>query len=446
MLQRKAMDRLLSWKKSGAKKCLIVEGASQIGKTYIIEKFGEQNYRSFIELNFIQNPSLINIFKGDLNTETILTGIRLYLPGSEIIEGDTLIFLDEIQECEEAITALKFLAADRRISVICSGSALGIKYKQHSTSYPVGSVDYLFMNSLDFEEFLWAMNVDSDTISMLGGLFRNKKYDTRVPFAVHTRMLSLLKQYMVIGGMPEAVQKFSDTGDYHEVDIIQRRLYQDYINDIARYALPDIKIKAERCYKSIPLQLSKENHKFQYGMVEHRGTSAKFDSSIDWLTSAHMAIAVNNLSAVDYPLKSYADSSNFRIYPNDIGLLVCTYGYELKAAILQDSGIETPSADFVLGRAKGGLYEALAAEILFKRGYEDLHFYRNKAGTVEIEFVIEGTDGIVPVEIKAGRKHSRSLSAILESENIRYGYKFSSQNIGMAGKKITMPIYMLMFI
>ncbi len=445
MLQRKISEKLLDWKNSGTNKALIVEGARQIGKTFTINQFGKENYSSFIELNFIENPSLVNIFKGSLDADTVLTAIRLYIPDSKIIDGNTLIFLDEIQECSEAITALKFLAADKRISVICSGSALGMSYKPQ-TSYPVGSVEYLSMKSLDFEEFLWAMNIDKDIISDLKSYFDNKNFDKKVPFAIHEKLNFLLRQYLVIGGMPEVVQTFVDTKDYGIADSVQRRLYRDYINDIARYANPNIKIKAEKCYKSIPMQLSKENHKFQYGVVEHKATGAKYESSVDWLSSAHIAIPVYNLSKPEYPLEAFSIDNNFRLYPSDISFLICTYGYEIKAALLEDNNIDEKPSNIIMRSAKGGIYEALAADMLYKSGHTSLWFYRDEKGTPEIEFFIENGDGVIPIEIKAGRNKTKSLDAVLKSEDIRYGYKFASQNIGKAGKKITLPMYMMMFI
>lgn len=445
MLKRKILSKLTEWKNSRPEKCLIVEGARQIGKTFIIREFAKENYESQIELNFIENPSLSDIFKGALDSESVLTAVTLYVPDSKIIPGNTLLFIDEIQECSEAITALKFLAADSRIDVICSGSALGMSYKPQ-TSYPVGSVEYLKMTALDFEEFLWALNVDENIIFSLKKLFDDKDCKSKVPFAVHEKMNSLLRQYLVLGGMPEVVQNFVDNKDYRSADTIQRRLYKDYLYDIARYAKPDIKIKAERCYKSIPLQLTKENHKFQYGVVEHKATSSKYESSVDWLVNAHIAVSVNNLRATEYPLKAFSVEENFRIYPTDISFLICTYGYEIKSALLNDKKIEERPDDIILSTAKGGIYEALAADMLYKSGHENLNFYRSEKGTPEIEFFVENEDGVIPVEIKAGRTGTKSLNTVLENDNIKYGYKFASQNIGKSGKKITMPLYMLMFL
>ena len=441
MLKRKAMTSLEKWKATPKRKSLLISGARQVGKTYLVRRFAEANYASFIELNFVENNSLTEIFAGSLDAQSILTNIRLVMPHQKIIPGETLLFLDEIQECPQAITALKFLTQAEEIDVIASGSALGIAYKQ-TASFPVGAVEFLDMTSLDLEEFLWAIGIGEDVIDTVRSYFVRK---APVPQGIHTKMMEYLHRYMVIGGMPEAVQKFTDSQSYSEADAVLRSIYRSYIADIAHYAAPDVRIKAEKCYRSIPLQLTKDNHKFQYKAVEEKGTARKFETSIDWLVNACMAYPVHNVSAVEFPLEAYIKEDNFRLYMNDIGLLISTYDYELKNVLLHDGILEKKPDNLVLRAAKGGLYESLAADILMKNG-KKLSFFRNDAGSVELEFFFENAEGIIPVEIKAGKNSTASLNRILEQENIPYGYKLSSQNVGTAGKKITHPLYMLMFI
>ena len=441
LLNRKAMRELLHWKNSPARKSLIISGARQIGKTTLVRCFAQESYASVIELNFLEDSSLKDIFSGPLDAQTIFTNIRLFRPHTKIIPNETLLFLDEVQECPDAITALKFLSQDPRFDVIATGSALGMAYKQ-VTSFPVGFVEYLDMYAMDFEEFLWALHVDDAVLSLIWTAFESR---TPVSPAIHERMMTYLRQYMVVGGMPEVVASFSEAGDYAAADVIQRQIYRAYISDIARYAPPQIQIKAEKCYTSIPLQLTKENHKYQYKTVEERGTARKFETSIDWLINAHIAIPVNNVSAIEFPLKAYAKEDNFRLYMSDIGLLICTYPYEIKKALLEDRVQKAESSGFMLRVAKGGLYESLAADILTKQGIP-LYFFRNETGSVEIEFLIENRDGIIPIEIKAGRSSTASLNRVLEQDTIPYGYKFASQNVGVSGKKITLPLYMLMFL
>lgn len=442
MLRRKIQQKLYEWKTERNDKCLIITGARQVGKTFIVRQFAKEKYSSFIELNFIENPELSSIFRDSLNADHILAGLQLYFPDSKIIPGDTLILLDEIQECTNAVTALKFLAGDKRFDVIATGSLLGLRYKG-STSYPVGSVDYLDMYSLDLEEFLWASGIGEETIGLLRRCFDEK---TAVPYGIHKKMMEYLRRYMVIGGMPEVVNEFAD-GNFVAADAAQRRIYRDYLADIARYADPNIKIKAEKCFRSIPLQLSKENHKFQYSVVEHKGNAKKFGSSLDWLINANMAFPVLNVSKVEYPLSAYAVDDNLRLYNTDIGLLICAYDYSLKRALLEDEDFfDQALSNPVLKTAKGGLYEALVAEMLWKNGHSDLYFFRNEQGTVEIEYLFDSTDGTVPVEVKAGKTKTKSLNSVLKQEDIRFGYKLADQNVGVKEKKVTLPLYMAMFL
>ena len=440
LLKRKALIDLRKWKAENKHKSLIISGARQVGKTYIVREFGKE-YRSFIELNFLEQPELCQIFKSNISVDTILMGIRLSKPDAHIIDGDTLIFLDEIQECPEAITALKFMASDIRIDTVASGSALGMAYNRVS-SFPVGYVDYLDMHSLDFEEFLWSIGIDEDIIEHIKGHFNML---TTVEDIFHDRFMQYLRQYMVLGGMPEVIDIFQKTNDFHTAYEVQKRIYRDYLADIARFAAPAEKIKAEKCYRSIPSQLMKDNHKFQYSVVEHKGTARKFESSVDWLESAHMTIPVKNVSFVEYPLQMHEIYENMRIYPSDIGLIICTFDFSIVQAILADGNISETNT-LILKTAKGGLYEALIADMLTKNGHKNLHFYRNDAGTAEIEFLIEGRDGVIPVEVKAGRKKAKTLDNLLKKEDIIKGYKLANQNIGIDGKKVTLPLYMAMWI
>lgn len=439
MLKRKYTEQLNSWKEHKNEKALVINGARQVGKTYLVEKFGE-TYESFIELNFIEKPNLIDIFSGELTPEAILTGINLNLPGTKIIDGKTLIFLDEIQECPNAITALKFLAKDKRIDVIATGSALGMAYNR-ATSFPVGYVEYMDMTALDFREFLWALGIDNTTIQQVKSYYEKMEV---VPEGIDKAMRKYLAKYMVIGGMPEVVNTFLEKEDYYGADQVQKRIYRDYLADIARFANPDIKIKAEACFKSIPGQLNKDNHKFQYGVVEKKGSARKFESSVDWILNANMAVSVHNISHVEYPLADHKMADSFRIYMSDIGLYVGTYDYSLKAQLLNDV-MDEKTDSIILKAAKGGLYEALVCDILYKNGHRDLFFYRNEAGTAELEYLYDGPEGVVPIEVKAGKSRTKTLNNILKKEDIKRGYKLSAQNVGQSEKKVTMPIYMAMF-
>lgn len=441
MLTRKVMNKLLAWKGRQNRKSLVISGARQIGKTYIVRAFAQAYYESFLELNFIENPEYKTIFAGGLDVDSLLLNLSLYIPDAKFIPNKTLILLDEVQECPEAMTSLKFWTQDGRYDVIATGSGLGMNYRQES-SYPVGNVEYMNMYSLDFEEFLWANGVSEDIIGKVRECFEKRM---PVPQALHVKLLEHLRRYMVIGGMPEAVTTYIETKNLKAVDDVQRRLYRDYIVDIAHYASPEIQIKAEKCYRSVPAQLTKENHKFQYSQVESKGTAPKFGNSLDWLVNAYMLKPVYNVKRIEYPLEAYKEDNNFRMYKSDIGLLMAGFDFGLKKALIEDGAMEDKSTNIMLGVAKGGLYESLAADFLIKKDIENIYFYKDVKSTMEIEFLIMNEDGVIPIEVKAGRKKANSLSRILESGVCRYGYKLASQNVGVAGNKITMPLYMLMF-
>lgn len=443
MLKRKILNDLIAWKKRDNHKSLIITGQRQIGKTFVIDKMFSKEYKSYISFNFILQEEAKRIFSGNLDIDTLINNIRAYSPSFKPIEKDTLILLDEIQECDEAIVALKTFTEDGRYDVIAMGSSLGINYSSKK-SYPVGKVEYLNMYSLSFEEFLWALNVDEDLILDLKRYYDTKK---RIPEVLDAKMWEYLRLYMVVGGMPEIVDEYVNNKDLNKVHEIQNRLLNDYSRDIARFANGSEKIKAQKCYETIALQLTKDNHKFQYKEVESKATSTKYFSSVDWLKNQLLVIKVNNLKCIDYPLEHYQDDDNFRLYPSDIGMLIGRYESSVKRSIIDDKKIESPSSSLLLRTAKGGMYEALAADILYKNGHSKICFYKHEKNTSEIEFIIQKENDIIPIEIKAGREKANSLRNILnDNELIRFGYKMSSNNIGTSGKLVTMPLYLLMFV
>lgn len=441
MLARKVTKTLLDWKSRNNRKSLVISGARQIGKTYSVRAFAKEYYDSFVELNFIEHPEYKMIFEGGLDVNTLLLNLSVYITDAKLVPGKTLILLDEVQECSEAVTSLKFWTQDDRYDVIATGSGLGMNYRQES-SYPVGNVEYIDMHSLDFEEFLWANGVSTDVVDRVRECFEKR---IPVPQALHVKLMEYLRRYMVIGGMPEVVNTYIETNNLKAVDEIQRRLYRDYIVDIAHFASPEIQIKAEKCYRSIPSQLMKENHKFQYSQVESKGTAPKFGNSLDWLVNAYMLKPIYNVKRIEYPLESYKEDNNFRMYKTDIGLLMAGFDFGLKKALMEDGAMEDKSTNIMLGTAKGGLYEALVADFLIKKNIEKLYFYKDIKSTMEIEFLITNADGVIPIEVKAGRKKANSLGQLLQSGRCKYGYKLASQNVGVSENKITLPLYMLMF-
>ena len=435
MLKRKVTDFMNNWVRTKNKKCLVVQGARQTGKTYIIERFAEDNYEEVVEINFKQIPSAMDIFSGDLTVDNMVMAMRFRFPDKKILPGKTLIFLDEIQECQEAITSLKFWAIDNRYDVIVSGSLLGIDYKRAS-SYPVGYVDYLRMYGIDFEEFLWGMGISEQMINVLLDYLHAK---TVIPVAIHSEMMNYYRQYIAIGGMPEAVQKYIDTRDYREVDKIQRNLLQGYQYDIAHYATAEEKVKAEKCYLSLAKQLlDKENHKFQYKEVEHGGRAQKYYSSIEWLLRADMVHLCKRVSDVRIDLDDYAREDFFRVYTTDLSLLMAMKDFSLKQHIVENT---------LEGNSKGGIYECAIADALYKKGYS-LYFYKNETTKREIDMIIQKDGLIIPIEVKSGNTRANSLkSFIKEKQDISCGYKFIDGNIGIGEDGIvTLPLYMIAFV
>ena len=429
MLRRKIYDKLLAWRNNkGKKDAILLRGVRQCGKTYIVREFGKREYKNFIEINFIERPDMQAVFSGNLDVDNMVQQIKLSMPGCQFIPGETLLFLDEIQDVPNARTSLKFWTQDGRFDCIASGSLLGMDYK-NEVSIPVGYERQLIMRTLDFEEFIWALGAEVNLKEMLAPYVDGAK---RVPEAMHNSLNKYLQEYMVVGGLPEVVDTYIATKDFYQVHLLQEKILRDYQDDIAKYALNQDKIKAKQCFLSIPRQLSKENHKFQYSVVEKKATARKFTSSLDWLHNAGLIDFAYNVNSPWFPLKAHVKEDQFRVYLCDIGLLVAMYGYQLKIALLSDA---------LEGPAKGGIYESLVADILAKRG-EELYYYKKEDSTLEIEFILERDCKLVPVEVKARKGSTRSLNELLKMDNIERGYKLTAQNTGVVEKKITLPLYM----
>ena len=435
MLERKIQSKLAAWKAMPNKKCLVVQGARQVGKTFAIEHFGKERYPELLAINFKEEPSAMAVFHGDLTVDAMVTSMRFRRPELAIEPGRTLIFLDEIQECPEAITSLKFWTTDGRYDVIASGSVLGIDYSRPS-SYPVGYLDYLTLTGLDFEEFLWAQGLGHDLTVSIEQHFEDRK---PVPLAMHDVLMAHFRLYCALGGMPEVVQAYEDAKDVRAADAVQRALLQGYLYDIAHYANAQEKIKAERCFLSIAGQLlGKENHKFQYKLLEKGGKAAKYYSSIDWLVRADIATASTNVTSASFDLADYEIEGNFRLYCTDLSLLLAMRDFGLKQAIVEGT---------LSGNTKGGLYESFIADALYKSGHV-LHFYRNESTKREVDFLVQKEGRVVPVEVKAGRSAANSLAALVKGNpEIDLAYKVADANVGVGENGvITIPHYMAMYI
>ena len=439
MLRRKFYDYLLAWKAAKQQECLLVNGARQVGKTYIIDVFGKTAYKSYLYLNFLQHPEYRDIFSASLQPEEIYKRISLYLPDVHYIEHDTLIFLDEIQVCRRARTALKFLALDNRYDVIASGSLLRIHYREDDAkpeddySVPVGYEHEVELCALDFEEFLWARGISEEAVGYLKTLYLKKE---KIDPGICLRYQAILKEYMITGGMPAVVNTLLATSNYQAVYQEQNKIFKAYEDDIEKYAKNTDKPKIKNCYYSIPRQLSKEYTKFQYKTVERNGSNRKYGNAIDWLIDAGLVKPVYNVALPMLPLKAYEKPDEFKIYLSDTGLAAAMFGFETQAALLNGT---------LTGPAKGGLYENLIFDMLMKRGFH-LNYYKKDNNTQEIEFLFESHGFAVPVEVKAARGDTLSLNSFLAQYNPGYAYKLIDGNIGISGQKITLPHFMAMFL
>lgn len=432
MLKRKIYDNLLEWKNKKSRECLLVQGARQIGKTFIIEEFGKRQYKSYVYLNFYQNPEYKRIFDGSLEAEEIYKKISLYVRDVRFLEKETLIFLDEIQDCPNARTALKFLAIDDRYDVIASGSMLGLRYREMA-SIPVGYERTMEMYSLDFEEFLWAVGRTDAAMEALRELFEKKE---KVETGIHEQYMGLMREYLVVGGMPEVVNTLLKTNNYQEVHGTQKKIMESYREDIKHYAAAPIRQKISECYLSIPRQLAKEYTKFQYKIVGKEGNARRYENCLNWLVDAGMIRLCLNVSTPQFPLVAYEKPDQFKAYVTDIGLLTSLYGYETQAALLKDT---------LTGPAKGGIYENLVFDMLIKRGFA-LNYYKNDKNTQEIEFLIVRDGAVIPIEVKSRRGATISLNQFLAEYEPPYAYKLVSGNVGVSDAKITLPLYMAMFL
>jgi len=431
MLERKIYDDLVRWKNRGDKQCLVVKGARQVGKTFIIELFARKNYKHHITLNFEKDPAYKAIFDGDLDVDTLVKQISLRVSGAELVPGKTLLFFDEIQSCPKARTALKFLTQDSRFDVIASGSLLGINYKD-VPSYPVGYVEHLEMHSLDFEEFLWANRVAPASVVDIKEYFDKRE---TVPSAMHQRMLELFREYIVVGGMPRAVSEFVTTHNFASVLKIQKGILSDYTDDIAKYAEGAEKTKARACFLSIPKHLAKDYKKFQYSLVERGGTARKFGGSLMWLYDAGIINFCHNLALPELPLEGNAKSDAFKVYMRDTGLLM---------AMLED-GSQADVIDGNLGIYKGAIYENIIADIFGKLGKK--LYYFEKDSKLEIDFFIRRDKMAMAVEVKsADNTKAKSLDFVMTKYGVERGIKLSAKNVGGTDTVESLPLYMAMFL
>ena len=436
MLKRKITKILEEWKNEDNEQCLLIRGARQVGKTFIIEQFCKKNYESYIYINFELSPTLKNIFNGDLDANTLIMKLEVTFPEIEIKYGKTVLFLDEIQSCPNARVALKSFAIDKRIDVIASGSLLGLYYKE-ITSYPVGYERIVDMYPLDFEEFLWAIGIKEKLIANV-----KKNFEEKTPIDEYIlRQLNNFKMFLIVGGMPRVVDKYVKEKNLRKVMILQKNIIEDYKLDVVKYAETSVRQKVLNTFDSIPTQLSKKNKKFSYVNILDNEKSVgerKYSSSIEWLKNAGIINCCYNLSEPAAPLKSNLRLDCFKIYMRDIGLLVSMY----------ESGIQKDLLNDDLYINKGAILENICAEEIQTR-YDNIMYYEKKS-QLEIDFILNINGVVTALEVKSGNnKQSKSLNSIVDNYKTvsRYIKLEKDTNIYVDESGIEhYPLFMIMFI
>lgn len=428
-MKRKIEQQLLKWKQMPNKKPLLIKGDRQVGKTYSIRAFGKENYKYMVEINFERDISYIELFNKTHNPIELLDYLKISFMDIPFLK-DTLLFLDEIQACPDAITALKFMSEVFSCDIICSGSMLGIAIAK-TTSFPVGYVETWDMYPMSFLEFLEAVSINKDILNRINQSLERLE---AVPEILHDKMNELFTKYMIIGGMPEVVATYAETKSIKECLMIQRRIVNDYLNDMAKYAISGDKIKARECFQSIPVQLAKENKKFQYSVVKKGYNARYYDSSLQWLEDSGLILKVNRLAHIAEPLVSEVELSVFKVYMADCGLFISQFDDgDIQKIIRGDLSIY-----------KGAIYENIAAQIC-KRANKACFYYEPSQST-EIDFIIKYEGEITPLEVKAGtHTTSRAFQNFVKKYRVKNAFLFSKKNTGVSidGVIKHLPLYML---
>ena len=431
MLKRKIDKYLTDWKNRPDKKPLIIKGARQIGKTCSVEWFASQNYASVIEINFIEQKKYREIFNDGFEVDAILKNISLLNPELKFIPGNTIFFFDELQACPNCATSLKFFKLDGRFDVICSGSLMGISYNEIESN-SVGYKEDYEMHSMDFEEFLWAMGYNDEfTADLLSHML-----DVRPLSELQMdTLMSLFRDYVIIGGMPEVVSTYVRNKNFSGTLDIQRQLLKDYEEDITKYVEGLDKAKVKAVYNHISTFLAKENKRFQITKIARNARNRDYMGCVEWLADAGVVNVCYCLNQPELPLKGNYDLKMYKIYFKDTGLLI---------ASLDEEAQEDLRANKNLGTYKGAIYENIVGDMLVKQGYR-LFYYHSDRPALEMDFFIRDADSLIPVEVKANDGATASLNRLLNDDkynDVKYGIKLGYRNIGFNGKFYTFPYFL----
>ncbi|HDO26641.1 MAG TPA: ATP-binding protein [Bacteroidetes bacterium] len=425
-MKRLIYNRLIEWKNSTNRKPLLLQGARQVGKTYLVNEFGKKEYTDFITLNFEENPGLKTLFAGDLSPQTILENISIYI-GKKITSENTLLFFDEIQIVPEVLTSLKyFYEKAPEYHIIAAGSLLGVSIGK-PTSFPVGKVNFLSMYPMNFTEFLWALEE-----TFLAEKISTIKKIKPLPDIIHEKIIKLYKQYLFTGGMPEVLQKYIDTKDIALVRHTQNEILEACKRDFSKYNDKTQALKTAEVWQSIPFQLARENKKFKYSDVRKKARASTFESTIEWLKGAGLIHLAYNVTTPKLPLPGYTDYSKFKVYMPDAGLL---------GAMLNLPSSTIMSPDDIFREYNGAFIENFVAQELTAQGISPLFYWTSKSDA-EVDFLLQKENRIYPLEVKSGTSLKlKSLRSYADKYHPDHIFRASSRNFTQSGNFVNIPLY-----
>lgn len=427
-MKRKISENLIYWKNQAKGRMpLLVYGARQVGKTFVITEFGKQHYKNIAYVNLETNQTVNSYFSENIEPDRLIRFLESETK-ERIIPGETLIIFDEIQSCERALTSLKYFNEKTpQYHIIGAGSLLGVAINREKYSFPVGNVDSITLFPLDFEEFLWALGEDR----LCNDIKNAFETITSLPKALHEKAMDLYRLYLIIGGMPKAVLTYLDSGSLLTVPDTQNKIMNDYIADMAKYATNSESVKIRAAYNSIPVQLAKENKKFQYKLAQKGGTSAIFGTAIEWLKFAGVVYKCVRIDQGLMPISVYSDLANFKLYMSDVGLLTMKSGIS-QAVILSSGSIDNTFL--------GAITENYVAQVLATKRY-DLHYWTSN-GIAEMDFILQKDENIIPIEVKTGKRvRSKSLEIFTEKYETSYSIRISGKNFGFENNIKSVPLY-----
>ena len=434
MLKRKALDEFAAWRGEHGNRALLVTGARQVGKTYLVREFLHAEYENVVEFDLVEQRDVRDAFDAARNVDELFMAISAFA-GQRLVPGKTAIFIDEVQVCKEAVAAIKYLVQREDYDYVLSGSLLGVELRGVS-SLPVGYVHIVDMYPLDFEEFCWANGVGSEVITKARRCFERRE---PVFQPVHERLLSLFHHYLMVGGMPAAVDRFVADKDMGAVQSVQGDIIRLYREDISQYAPDEYKLVIREIFDQMPSQLDSQSKRFTFANVAPRGTYTRYENQVLWLVDAGVALPVVSVTEPRHPLKLSEKRSYFKLFMNDVGLLCRACGMDVVKGILSDK----------LGVNHGSVYENAVAQELSAHG-RDLHYFRNKK-LGEVDFVCErGGGAVLPIEVKSGKDYKRhsALNNVMSSPNyeIEQAVVLCEENVNENGRVLYLPAYMVMFV